>query len=123
MTSHIRIFQLLSRLDVEAWPKIPYDAEKVKGLQDSLAKTINKIDEYFLKGKPFIAGDEISVADLLAYCELLNQDVVEDDTYKCNENVNAWLKRVAAKLDAEGVLAEHLAAINKGKEMYANAKE
>ena len=83
---------------------------------------MKEIDECFLKNKQFIAGDDISAADLIGYCELVHLAAVkEDGLYTANESVNAWLKRVAAKLgklndEAGGVLSVI-------QEKYESAKE
>jgi len=114
-------YKFLTKMPVAHLPQIPENEEQLKTLRANLAKSVKFVDEYFLKGKPFIAGDEISAADLLGYCELLNQELIDDDTYLSNANVNAWMKRVASKL--EGYLEENLAVLEKYKALYAQVSQ
>ncbi|KAK3084631.1 hypothetical protein FSP39_016586 [Pinctada imbricata] len=74
---------------------VPVDWKKVE-LQRKRVKSIVKyMDTYFLKDKPFLCGDEISVADLLGACELKQLDSVEEEgMYTDNPKVTAWINRV-----------------------------
>ena len=89
-------------MDLPGFPKQPLDQQKVdKGIED-LNRAVKHIDEYFLKDKPFIAGEEISVADVLAVCELTHLQAVELETlYTSNPKVDAWIKRVTDKLNPD----------------------
>jgi len=111
-----------TRIGVGRFTKIPFDAEKIKELREGVVAAVKEMDEYFLKGRQFLAGDEISVADLAGYCELVHLEAVgEEGTYTANENVNAWMKRVAAKL---GHLNDEALVVLKGlQSKYESAKE
>ena len=101
-------------------PKIPYDEEKLKQLEEGVVKALKEFGEYFLKGKPFIAGDEISAADLAGFCEIMQLTGVECTAFKDNKNVDEWVKRVESKLGS--CYEESLAALNSFTDTYKNAK-
>ena len=96
---HFFSFQVQSRIDkCFGQPKRPANAEKVLEAKAELARAVNHIDEYFLKDKPFIAGDDISIADLVALTELSQlRGVHETAIYESNPKVKAWAKRVEEK--------------------------
>ena len=73
--------------------------DEVKRYKAELKKAVNHIDKYFLKDGPFIAGNEISVADLQAYSELMQLDIIGDENeYRFNPKVRAWADRVKAQV-------------------------
>ena len=85
----------MSRLDGFFGPKKPSNEKQLAESKEALTKSINELADYFLKDKPFIVGKDISVADLLAVCELTQlRGVNETALYENNPNVKAWVKRV-----------------------------
>ncbi|XP_052799754.1 glutathione S-transferase theta-1-like [Mya arenaria] len=77
----------------------PLKQDEIAKFKSDLAKTVNHIGSYFLKDRRFIGGDDISVADLQAFCELMQLDVIgQQDLYLSNENVKKWAERVKAKV-------------------------
>lgn len=49
----------------------PADPLKVERALADLSDTLEKLENMFLKRQPFLCGDDISLADLLAMCELM----------------------------------------------------
>ncbi|KAJ8023994.1 Glutathione S-transferase theta-1 [Holothuria leucospilota] len=63
----------------------------LKGLDETLAV----FESYFLKSGAFIAGDEISIADLFAASEqILQADMSKKDYLASRPKVKEWLERV-----------------------------
>lgn len=49
----------------------PVDNAKLQRALMELDKTLDKLETMFLKEKDFLCGDDITLADLLAVCELM----------------------------------------------------
>ena len=80
--------------------KEPIDQSKVDRFKADIPQVIEHIDKYFLKGQKFIGGnDDVSVADLLGVCELMQlYPVYEEEIYESNPNIKAWMLRVKERL-------------------------
>ncbi|WAR03517.1 GSTT1-like protein [Mya arenaria] len=92
------VFQQKLILPVARQSKI--DQAKVDRFKAELPKVISHIDTYFLKDDKYIGGDEVSVADLLGVCELMQlYPVYEEDLYLANPRVKAWMERVRERLN------------------------
>lgn len=77
----------------------PIDWEKVKFYRKKSAEMVKLLDEYFLKNNLFLCGDEITLADLLGVCELVQLvPVHEQMMYESNAKVKAWVNRVKSRL-------------------------
>ncbi|XP_060067897.1 glutathione S-transferase theta-1-like [Ylistrum balloti] len=78
----------------------PIDRKKVDRYSNNVGVVIHQIDEYFLKdNRPFIAGDNISLADLLGLCEMMQlYACCQEKFIESNPKVNAWAERVKLKL-------------------------
>ncbi|KAL4224352.1 Glutathione S-transferase theta-1 [Mactra antiquata] len=83
-------------------PKVPLDEAKVQENKELTKKAVNNLAEYFIGDKPYILGDEISVADLVGVVELTQLDMIdEQDCYAFNEKVKAWVERVQKRMGAD----------------------
>jgi len=79
--------------------KKPLDPEQKKKFQDEVVRMATHMGDYFLKDQPFIGGQEISIADIQAACELAQLEIIgEDVQFKSNPKVAAWYERVKDKL-------------------------
>ena len=94
------LYYLWFQLIIPLARKEPIDQTKVDRFKADLPEVIGHIDKYFLRGHNFIGGNEdVSVADLLAVCELMQlYPVFEEEIYESNHNVKAWMLRVKARL-------------------------
>uniref|UniRef100_A0A8C1ZLU8 glutathione transferase n=1 Tax=Cyprinus carpio TaxID=7962 RepID=A0A8C1ZLU8_CYPCA len=77
-TSSIFLHEVL--LPCMGQPTNPENFEKVLADLDG---TLDKLENMFLKNQPFLCGDDISLADLLAVCELMQplcggRDILKD---------------------------------------------
>ena len=59
--------------------------------EDVLKTTLAKLNDHFLKDSKFIYGDEISVADLQALCELTQSWMVETKYEGDYPNLKRWV--------------------------------
>lgn len=72
----------------------PVDQDRLDRALSELDATLGKLESMFLRRQPFLCGDDITVADLLAVCELMQplgggRDVLED-----RPQLQRWKSRV-----------------------------
>ena len=111
----------MSRIDGFFGPKRPSNEKQLAESKEALSKSTKELADYFLKDKPFIVGKEISVADLLCICELMQLNGVEEaGIYESNPNVKAWVERV--KESTKPHFEEAHAKIDEIGDRYSKAK-
>ncbi|XP_038668345.1 glutathione S-transferase theta-2 [Scyliorhinus canicula] len=76
----------------------PVDKEKLTKALSELNGTLDILESMFLKQQPFLCGDEITLADLLAICELMQPLGADRDILKDRPTLNAWRTRVQSAL-------------------------
>lgn len=73
--------------------------DKINFHKKNLKKAVGHIDTYFLRDKPFMCGEEISIADVLVASELLHMyGCREEQVFTHNATVMAWLGRVKKEI-------------------------
>ncbi|NWX00719.1 GSTT1 transferase, partial [Caloenas nicobarica] len=72
----------------------PLPPEKLQGAIEELNVVLKQFEEKFLQDKPFIAGSEVSLADLLAVVELMQPVGAGHDLFQGRPKLAAWQKRV-----------------------------
>ncbi|XP_069136424.1 glutathione S-transferase theta-1-like [Argopecten irradians] len=78
----------------------PVDWKKVESFRKGVGITVDQIDKHFLKdNRPFLAGDNMSIADILGICEVMQlYACCEERFIESNPTVNAWAERLKPKL-------------------------
>ncbi|KAI4881817.1 hypothetical protein NFI96_031874 [Prochilodus magdalenae] len=76
----------------------PADPLKLEKALEELEQTLEKLEEMFLKRQAFLCGDDISIADLLAICELMQPLGGGRDVLKDHPKLQRWKSRVQAAL-------------------------
>ena len=77
----------------------PVDWDKVAMFRTEVEKTVGYLENVWLKDRPFLCGNELSVADILGICELMQLNAVhEEKLYEDNAVVKAWADRVKQRL-------------------------
>ena len=74
------------------------DPKEVAELEGILVKSKDTFENYFLKDSKFIAGDQISVADLQAICEFTQFWMMHIDPAEGYPKLAQWMKDVQAEL-------------------------
>lgn len=97
---YFKLFTFSSLQFINAVRGKPIRQDEVQRYKKELSKSVKHIDKYFLHDNPYIGGQDISVADLQAYCELMQLDIIGDEEeYRRNPNVRAWADRMNAKVE------------------------
>ncbi|XP_053555769.1 glutathione S-transferase theta-1-like [Bombina bombina] len=74
------------------------DPVTLSPLLTELQTSMTYIEEKFLQDKPFIAGEEISFADLVAIVEIMQAVASGVDVFEEKPNLGAWKQRVVEAL-------------------------
>nr|XP_060613877.1 glutathione S-transferase theta-1-like [Anolis sagrei ordinatus] len=78
---------------------------KTKEVMEGLASSLKQLEELFLTNKPFLAGDEVSLADLVAIVELMQPSGAGCDVFQNHPRLLAWRERVEAAV-GRGLFSE-----------------
>ncbi|XP_047492664.1 glutathione S-transferase theta-1-like isoform X1 [Penaeus chinensis] len=73
---------------------MPVNEKKVAEFQERMEIVLDQLETIWLKDHPFIAGDHVTIADLVAACELEQPSMAGYDVCKGRPNLTAWFKRV-----------------------------
>ncbi|XP_040205090.1 glutathione S-transferase theta-4 [Rana temporaria] len=77
------------------------EPEKLEPVVAEFNTTLTTIEQQFLAGKPFIAGDKISIADLVAIVEIMQPVAGGFDAFENRSKLADWKKRVEEAIGAE----------------------
>ncbi|KAM4808089.1 glutathione S-transferase theta-2B [Rhinophrynus dorsalis] len=91
--------------------------EELEAMLSELNATLTQLEEKFLQDKPFIAGDEISLADLVAVVELMQVVASGENVFGDRPKLGAWKKRVEEAVGTELFREAHdfILSIKKGQ--------
>ncbi|NP_956815.2 glutathione S-transferase theta-2 [Danio rerio] len=76
----------------------PANTAKLEKALSDLSGTLDKLENMFLKRQAFLCGDDISLADLLAICELMQPMSSGRDILKDRPKLLSWRSRVQSAL-------------------------
>ncbi|KAE8292600.1 Glutathione S-transferase theta-1 [Larimichthys crocea] len=74
----------------------PVDEVRLIRALSQLDDTLEKMESMFLGRQPFLCGDDITVADLLAVCELMQPVGGDRDVLQTHPQLQRWRSRVQA---------------------------
>ncbi|XP_053299276.1 glutathione S-transferase theta-2 [Pleuronectes platessa] len=74
----------------------PVDEVHLNRALSQLDDTLDKLESMFLRRQPFLCGDDISVADLLSVCELMQPMGGGRDVLQDRPKLQMWRSRVQA---------------------------
>lgn len=79
----------------------PVNEEKVSRGKKQMAQCMVIFDSHFLKDTPFISSEEMTIADLLAFCEFTQLDLLPSDFVEISSTVKDWLDRCKSHLGSD----------------------
>ncbi|RXG73452.1 Glutathione S-transferase theta-2, partial [Armadillidium vulgare] len=71
----------------------PPDEKKIAKFQGLMEEVLDKLERIWLKDSEFIAGDALSLADLLAICELQQPSIVGYNIFENRPKLTAWFDK------------------------------
>ena len=74
------------------------DEAKIQEYAGLLDKTLDFMDQHFLQKQSYVAGDDITLADLLCICEVMEPASLGYDVTKGRPELAAWMERVKSRL-------------------------
>ncbi|KYQ57318.1 Glutathione S-transferase theta-1 [Trachymyrmex zeteki] len=75
----------------------PLNSEKVAELESRMSNCLDIIENVWLKDKPFLTGNTISVADVFCACELEQPRMAGYDPKKGRPRLTAWMEKVVTE--------------------------
>ncbi|OWF47901.1 glutathione S-transferase theta-1-like [Mizuhopecten yessoensis] len=95
----------------------------VENARNRLENVVSHLENYFLKdNKPYLCGSDISLADLLGICELMQlYACCEENIYESNPVVKAWVDRVMARTAPHFEEANKI--VNRSRSVYSKQKK
>ncbi|KAM4049642.1 glutathione S-transferase theta-3-like [Anomaloglossus baeobatrachus] len=75
--------------------------ERLNPALSELNATLKAIETKFLQDKPFFAGDEVSIADLVAIVEIMQPVLVGADVFEDKPKLSAWKQSVEEAIGAD----------------------
>ncbi|XP_077996084.1 glutathione S-transferase theta-1-like [Glandiceps talaboti] len=82
-----------------AMTKQPVDTQAAENALTQLNDALDKLESMFLKDSRFLCGDEISIADLLGVCELMQALGTGRDVTDNHSKVKSWMERVRNRMN------------------------
>lgn len=87
-----RVFILEVLLPTQTGSQV--DKDRLSHALSQLDDTLDKLESMFLRRQPFLCGDDITLADLLAICELMQPLGGGRDVLEQRPQLQHWRKRV-----------------------------
>uniref|UniRef100_A0A096LZ91 glutathione transferase n=2 Tax=Poecilia formosa TaxID=48698 RepID=A0A096LZ91_POEFO len=86
--------------------------DKLDATLEDMKQSLDLLEEKFLQDKPFIVGNKISVADLVAMVEIMQPLGVGMDPFQGRPKLTAWRDRVKKELGVKLVDQAHEALLD-----------
>ena len=94
----------------------PLDTAKIEEGYKNLQSALKMMESHFLKETKFINSDHISIADLLAVCELTQLWMTDEDVTSDRPRITQWIA------DVQSSLSPHFDEVHKLVYLYKKEK-
>ncbi|XP_034086026.1 glutathione S-transferase theta-1a [Gymnodraco acuticeps] len=95
--------------------------EKMDAAVQDLNQSLQMLEDMFLQNKPFIVGDKISVADLVAIVEIIQPVATGLDVFEGRQKLTAWRERVKKALGEKLFAEAHEVIMSLPQQMENNS--
>ncbi|XP_057348461.1 glutathione S-transferase theta-1-like [Manis pentadactyla] len=85
----------------------PVDPTKLEQLLGKLTPSLQHLDQKVLAARPFLASEQLSLADLIAFTDLMQPTAVGCDVFQDRPRLAAWRARVEAALGPQLIQEAH----------------
>ncbi|GFY76539.1 glutathione S-transferase theta-1 [Trichonephila inaurata madagascariensis] len=92
----------------------PVDEKKVEFYKKGFLRVVKDIEEGFLKNRPYISGDNISVADIFCACEIEQPLMIGFDALADVPKVKNWFDKIRIELEPHYSEVHNVTKIMKG---------
>jgi len=79
----------------------PVKESSVQHYTEGMEQVMDRLDKHWLAKSPYIAGDKISVADILAITEMYQPSISGFDCFRKHASVSDWHDRVKDELNPD----------------------
>ena len=79
----------------------PIDVDKLNKFRQEFNTTLGTMEKVFLRDNLFLCGNEISIADLMACCEIMQPIACGEKSYEGHPKLAAWHERVKTWLQPQ----------------------
>ncbi|XP_017760475.1 PREDICTED: glutathione S-transferase theta-1-like [Eufriesea mexicana] len=91
---HCSLYFIVKYLIPKLTGKLPEQGKVIK-YKNRMIEALDALENVWLKDRTFLSGSKISIADILASCEVEQVRIVGYNPHKDRPRVAAWMKRVA----------------------------
>ncbi|KAJ8379536.1 hypothetical protein SKAU_G00003140 [Synaphobranchus kaupii] len=105
-----KVFWFRAMIPILLGAEVP--KEKMDSAMEDLNTSLKLIEEKFLQDRSFIVGDQISLADLVAFVEIMQPVGTGVDVFKDRPKLSAWSERVKEEMGVALVDEAHSAIMN-----------
>ncbi|KAG5840746.1 glutathione S-transferase theta-1a [Anguilla rostrata] len=91
-----KVFWFRAMVPIITGAEVP--KEKMDSAMEDLNTSLKLFEEKFLQDRPFIVGDQISLADLVAHVEIMQPVGTGVDVFKDRPKLRAWSDRVKTEM-------------------------
>ncbi|XP_068098649.1 glutathione S-transferase theta-3-like [Hyperolius riggenbachi] len=93
------------------------ESKKLEAALAEFNNTMTNVEDHFIRDNPFIAGDKISIADLVAIVEIMQVVGSGVDVFESRPKLAAWKQRVVEAIGEELFREAHAKILNMKEEL------
>ena len=92
--------------------KLTFSKEEIEAHRKVLDRSLKAMDRVFLANSPYLCGQDVTIADLSSFCEIMQLGYINEDISKY-KNLTAWYERIYQLEEVQKVCGFIIKAIEK----------